>query len=62
MFSAFFNRSLNYFEGMYFSHRDGILMRSSWGKIERTISDLFAYPGVLVKDDRAIQDKHCRKT
>jgi len=46
MFSAFFNRFLNYFEGMYFSHRDRILMGSSWGKIERTISDVFAYPGV----------------
>ena len=46
MFSAFLNRFLNYFEGMYFSHRDGILMGSSWRKIERTISDLFAYPGV----------------
>ena len=46
MFSAFFNRFLNYFEGMYFSHREGILMGSSWGKIERTISDVFAYPGV----------------
>jgi hypothetical protein len=46
MFSAFFNRFLNYFEGMYFPHRDGILMESSWGKIERTISDVFAYPGV----------------
>jgi hypothetical protein len=43
MFSAFFNRFLNYFEGMYFSHPEGILMGSSWGKIERTISDVFAY-------------------
>lgn len=45
-FSAFFNRFVNYFEGMYFSHRDGLLTGSSWNKIERTISDLFAYPGI----------------
>ena len=45
-FSAFFNRFLNYFEGMYFSHGDGLLTASSWGKIERSISDLIAYPGV----------------
>jgi hypothetical protein len=45
-FSAFFNRFLNHFEAMYFSHRDGILTASSWGKIERTMSDLIAYPGV----------------
>src|SRR6266850_3495814 len=45
-FSAFFNRFLNYFEGMYFSHGDGLLTPSSWGKVERSISDLIAYPGV----------------
>jgi len=45
-FSSFFNRFLNYFEAMYFSHRDGILTASSWGKIERTVSDLIAYPGI----------------
>src|SRR5436189_2291650 len=45
-FSAFFNRFLNYFEGMYFSHCDGILTTSSWGKIERSMSDLIAYPGI----------------
>ncbi|PYK72561.1 MAG: hypothetical protein DME44_04075 [Verrucomicrobia bacterium] len=45
-FSAFFNRFLNYFEGMYFSHCDGILTASSWGKIERSMSELIAYPGV----------------
>ena len=44
-FSAFFNRLLNLFEGMYFSHCDGLLMGSSWGKIERTMSDMIAYPG-----------------
>ena len=44
-FSAFFNRFVNYFEGMHFSHLDGLLTASSWGKIERTMSDLFAYPG-----------------
>src|SRR5437870_12549202 len=29
-FSACFMRFLNYFEGMYLSHRDGILTASSW--------------------------------
>jgi hypothetical protein len=45
-FSSFFNRFLNYFEGMYFSHRDGVLTASSWDKIERSMSDLIAYPGI----------------
>lgn len=45
-FSAFFNRFFNYFEGMYFSHLDRTLNASSWGKIERTLRDLIAYPGV----------------
>ena len=31
---------------MYFAHRDGLLTASSWDKIERTMSDLIAYPGV----------------
>jgi len=45
-FSAFFNRLINIFEGMYFSHRQGILTGSSWGAVERTMSDLIAYPGL----------------
>jgi hypothetical protein len=45
-FSAFFNRLINIFEGMYFSHRQGILTGSSWSAIERTMSDLISYPGV----------------
>jgi hypothetical protein len=45
-FSAFFNRFLNHFEAMYFSHCDGVLTASAWGKIERAMSDLIAYPGV----------------
>jgi hypothetical protein len=45
-FSAFFNRLINIFEGMFFSHRQGILMGSSWRAVERTMSDLIAYPGV----------------
>src|SRR5438552_9805033 len=45
-FSAFFNRLMNIFEGMYFSHRQGILTGSSWGAIQRTMNDLIAYPGV----------------
>jgi hypothetical protein len=45
-FSAFFNRLLNIFEGMYFSHAQGILTGSSWGAVKRTMIDLIAYPGV----------------
>src|SRR6202011_2867025 len=45
-FSAFFNRFLKNFEGMYFSHCEGILRAQLWGEIERTMSDLIAYPGV----------------
>ena len=45
-FSAFFNRLLNIFEGMYFSHAQGILTGSSWKAVERTMTDLIAYPGV----------------
>jgi hypothetical protein len=44
-FSAFFNRLINIFEGMYFSHRQGILTGSSWRAVERTMGDLIAYPG-----------------
>src|SRR5438552_686080 len=45
-FSAFFNRLINIFEGMYFSHCQGILTASSWRAVERTMSDLIAYPRV----------------
>jgi hypothetical protein len=45
-FSAFLNTFLNHFEAMYFSHCDGILTASSWGKMEQTLSDVIAYPGV----------------
>ena len=44
-FSAFFNRFINYFEAMYFAHQHVMLGQQSWGKIERTMSDLLAYPG-----------------
>jgi hypothetical protein len=30
---------------MYFSHRDGVLSASLWGEVERTMSDVIAYPG-----------------
>src|SRR6476659_5041354 len=33
-FSAFFNRLINVFEGMYFSHWQGILTGSSWRAVE----------------------------
>jgi hypothetical protein len=45
-FSAFFNRFLNHCEAMYFAHGDGLLTGSAWGKIERTMRDLIAYPGM----------------
>ena len=51
-FSAFFNRFLNYFEGMYLAYRDGLLTASGWGKIQRTVSDLIAYPGVQASGGR----------
>ena len=31
---------------MYVAHHDGLLTGSAWGKIERSMSDLIAYPGV----------------
>jgi hypothetical protein len=43
--SAFFNRFFKNFQAMYFSHCDGVLSASLWGEIERTMSDLIAYPG-----------------
>jgi hypothetical protein len=45
-FSAFQNRFFKNFEAMYFSRCDGILSAASWGEIERTMSDLIAYPGI----------------
>ena len=45
-FSSFFNRFFNHFEAMYFSYLDGILTASAWGKIDRTLSDFIAYPGI----------------
>ena len=45
-FSAFFNRLVKNFEGMYFSYCDGVLTPAMWGGIERTMSDFIAYPGV----------------
>src|SRR5882724_11499482 len=45
-FSAFENRFFKNFEGMYFSHRDGILAQPLWGEIERTMTDFLAYSGV----------------
>ena len=43
--SAFLNRFFKNFQAMYFSHCDGVLSASLWGEIERTMSDLIAYPG-----------------
>ena len=44
-FSAFFGRFFKNFEGMYFYRLGGVLGSSSWGEIERTMTDLLAYPG-----------------
>ena len=44
-FSAFFNRFLKNFQGMYFSHQEGILTTALWEEIERTMTDLLGYPG-----------------
>jgi hypothetical protein len=44
-FSAFLNRFFKNFQAMYFSHCDGVLDASSWGEVERTMSDVIAYPG-----------------
>jgi hypothetical protein len=45
-FSAFQNRFFKNFEAMYFSRQDAVLSAASWGEIERTMSDLLAYPGI----------------
>jgi hypothetical protein len=45
-FSAFLNRFFKNSQAMYFSHRDGVLNASLWGEVERTMSDVIAYPGV----------------
>ena len=45
-FSAFQNRFVKNFEGMYYSRREGILSGELWSEIERTMSDFLAYDGV----------------
>lgn len=45
-FSAFQNRFLKNFEGMYYSRREGILSPELWDEIQRTMSDFLAYDGV----------------
>src|SRR6201991_3387911 len=45
-FSSFLNRFFKNFQAMFFSHRDGVLNASLWGEVERTMSDMIAYPGV----------------
>jgi hypothetical protein len=44
--SVFLTRLLNHYGAMYLAHRDGLLTASSWAKVERTMSDLIAYPGI----------------
>jgi hypothetical protein len=45
-FSSFLNRFFKNFQAMYFSRRDKVLSASLWGEVERTMSDVIAYPGV----------------
>jgi hypothetical protein len=45
-FSSFLNRFFKNFQAMFFSHCDGMLSASLWGEVERTMSDVIAYPGV----------------
>ncbi len=45
-FSAFQNRFFKNFEGMYYSHREGILSAELWSEIERAMRDFLAYDGV----------------
>ncbi len=43
--SAFFNRTFKNFQAIYFAHRHGMLPEPLWGEVERTMTDLIAYPG-----------------
>jgi len=43
--SAFLNRFFKNWQAMYFSRCDGILTESLWNEVERTMSDILAYPG-----------------
>jgi len=44
-FSSFLNRFFKNFQATYFSHRDSVLNASLWGEVERTMTDVIAYPG-----------------
>ena len=44
-FSAFFNRNFKNFQAIYFAHRHGMLPDPLWREVERTMTDLIAYPG-----------------
>jgi len=43
--SAFLNRFFKNWQAMYFSRCDGLLSESLWDEVERTMSDILAYPG-----------------
>jgi hypothetical protein len=45
-FSAFQNRFFKNFEGVYYSHREGILSDELWDEVDRTMRDFLAYEGV----------------
>jgi hypothetical protein len=44
-FSAFLNRTFKNSQAIYFAHRHGMLPAPLWGEVERTMTDLIAYPG-----------------
>jgi hypothetical protein len=62
-FSAFFNRFMNVFEGMYFSYCKGILIASSWGAVERTLEDFAANRGLtgVVANPKALAYRRVRE-
>lgn len=44
-FGAYLLRFCKQFEGMYFHYLDGTLRPSTWAALERSMADVFAYPG-----------------
>ncbi len=43
--SSFLNRFFKNWQAMYFSRSHGLLTQSLWQEVERTMSDVLAYPG-----------------
>jgi hypothetical protein len=44
-FSAFVGTALSNIEELYYYHKDGTLDAPHWGEVERTMTDIVAYPG-----------------